>query len=158
MVELDVVPFLQAGAGERVDQRPRAGQCALDALGADDRRGGGHHGVRRIAGLARGIHGDQDRVADQVDLGRHGDVEHRAVVRAGRLVYQRQREVGLQRLQREFEHRVSVHRRDLRLRVHLRSARAVLHVLARDHGADLRGEPGELTGIGLRCGHRLQRQ
>jgi hypothetical protein len=53
------------------------------------------------------------------------------------LVHQRQREVGLQRLQRQVQHRMAVHRRHLRLRVHDRGAGLVLHVLARDHGADL---------------------
>jgi hypothetical protein len=39
----------------------------------------------------------------------------------GAFVHQRQREVGLQRLQRQFEHRMPVHRRDLRLRIHHRA-------------------------------------
>ena len=70
-------------------------------------------------------------IAHQVDLGRDRDVEHHAVLRAGDLVHQRQGEVGFERLERQVEHRVPVHRCDLRGRVHRRGAGRVLHVLAR---------------------------
>ena len=108
--------------GEEVDQRPGAGQRPLDALRPGDERGGRHHRVRGVAGLARGVGRDEDRVADEVDLGRHRHVEHRPVVLAGDLVHQRQREAGLERLEREVEHLVAVDARHLGLRVHDRLA------------------------------------
>ena len=77
-------PSFRPERGEEVDQRPGAGERPLDALRPDDRRRRGHHRVRRVAGVARRVGGDQDRVADQVDLGRHRDVEQRAVVRRRR--------------------------------------------------------------------------
>ena len=136
----------------------RAGQGALDPLRADDGRGRRHDRVRRIAGGARRIGGGEDRISHQVDLGRHRDVEQRAVVRSGALVHQRQGEVGLQGLQRQVQHRVAVHRGDLRLRIHHRGAGAVLHVLARDDGADLPAQRRDLLGIGLGRGDRRQRE
>ena len=108
----------EAGMGEEVDQRPGAGERPLHALRPGDERGGRHHRVRRVAGLARGVGRDEDRVADEVDLGRHRDVEHRPVVLAGDLVDERQREAGLERLEREVEHLVAVDARHLGLRVH----------------------------------------
>ena len=68
--------------GEQVDQLARGGKRAFDAFGADDRGGGGHHRVGRISCLARGVGGGKRGIADQIDLGRDGDVEHRAVVLA----------------------------------------------------------------------------
>ena len=79
-IEILVAAVPEAGMGEEVDQRPRAGQRPLDPLRPDDRRRRRHHRVRGVAGLPRRVGGDQDRVADQVDLGRHRDVEHRPVV------------------------------------------------------------------------------
>ena len=144
--------------GEGVDQRPGAGERPLDALWPDDGRGGRHHRVRGVAGVARGVGGDEDRVADEVHLGRHRDVEHRPVVLAGDLVHQRQREGRLQRLERQVEHRVAVHARHLGRRVHHRSARLVLHALARHHGANLGPERRDLPGVGLGRGDRRHRQ
>ena len=142
--------------GEEVDQRPGAGQRPLDALRPGDERGRRHHRVRRVAGLARGVGRDEDRVADEVDLGRHRHVEHRPVVLAGDLVHQWQREAGLERLQREVQHLVAVDAGDLGLRVHDAGAGLVLHVLPGDDGADLAAERRDLRGIGL--GRRDQRQ
>ena len=155
-VEGLVAAVPQAGMGEEVDQRPGAGERPLDALGAGDQRRRRHHRVRRVAGLARRVGGDEDRIADEVDLGRHRDVEQRPVVVAGDLVDQRQREAGLERLQREVEHRVAVHAGDLGRRVHHRGAGLVLHRLPGDHRADLAAERRDLRGVGLR--RRDQRQ
>ena len=141
---------------EEVDQRPGAGQRPLDALRPDDRRRRRHHRVRRVAGVARRVGRDQDRVADEVHLGRHRHVEHRPVVLVRDLVHQRQREAGLQRQQREVQHLMPVHARHLGLRVHDRRARLVLHRLPGDHRADLLAERRDLRRIGL--GRRHQRQ
>ena len=117
-VEVDVVAFLQARTGEQVDQRARARQRALDALRADDRGRRRHDRVRRIAGLARGV--AATRIGSPTRLTSAATAMSSMARSFGpaRLVHQRQREVGLQRLQREFEHRIAMHRRDLRRRVH----------------------------------------
>ena len=143
-VEGLVAAVLQAGMGEEVDQRPGAGERPLDAFRPGDERGRRHHRVRRVAGVARRVGRDEDRVADQVHLGRHRHVEQRPVVLAGDLVHQRQREAGLERQEREVEHLVPVHARHLGLRVHHRGARLVLHVLPGDDGADLAAERRDL--------------
>ena len=59
---------------EEVDQRPGAGERPLDPLRPDDRRRRRHHRVRRVAGVARRVGRDQDRVADEVHLRRHRHV------------------------------------------------------------------------------------
>ena len=133
---------------EQVDERAAACERPLDPPRPDDRDRGGHHGVGRVAGLARRLGGGQRRVADQIDLGRDRDVEHGAVVVAGDFVHQRQREIRLQRQHREIEHGMAVDARHLGERIHHGRAGLVFHVLARHHRADLLLQRGDLQVVG----------
>ena len=83
----------------------------------------------------------------QIQLRRNGDVHQLAIVLAARLVQQREAHVRFERILRGIEHRHAVQTGDLRLRVHLRCAGAILHRLPRKHGADLRSERGDLVVV-----------
>ena len=146
-VERLVTAVHDAGMREQVDEGAAAGECALDAPRPDDRGGGGHHRIGRIAGLACRLGGDQRGVADEIHFSRDRDVEHGAIVFGGDLVHQRQGEIRLQRLHREIEHGMAVDARHLGPRVHDRRAGLVLHVLARDDGPDLLAERGDLQVV-----------
>ena len=146
----------QAGVGKQIDEPGRAGERALHPLWTDDRRGGGNDGVRRIAGFARGFGRHQRGIADKIGFRGNCDVEHHAVIRTRDLMHQRQREIGFQRQDREIEHGVTMHARHLRLGVHDRRARLVLHVLARNDRANLAGEGLDLLVVGQDCFHRRQ--
>jgi hypothetical protein len=108
--------------GEQVDQGAAACERALDAPWTDDGSGGGHHGIRRIAGLARRLGSEQRCVADEVHFRGDGDVEHCPIVFARDLVDQRQGEIGFQRPHGEIEHGVAVHTGHLGVRIHRRGA------------------------------------
>ena len=140
---------------EQFDEGFGAGERAFDAFGSDDRGCCRHHGVRRIASLACSFRRHQRTVADKVDFGGNRDVEHGAVVFGRDLMHQRQREVGFERLERKVENRETVNAGDLRLGVHDGRAGLVLHVLARDHGANLRLQRLDLHVVGReRFDHR----
>ena len=150
-VEAFVTRILKSGLREQIDQRIGAGKRARYALRPDDAGRGGHDAVRRVARLARGLGGDERRIANQIDLGGDRDIEQRTVVLIRNIVDQRQREVGLERLLGEVENGKAMDARDLRVRVHLRGARAVLHGLAQEHGAHLLPELGDLGIVGRHC-------
>ena len=82
---------------EQIDELARAQKRTFDPLWADDRSRGRHDRIRGVSGLARRIGGGQRRVADKIDLGRNGDVEHGAIVFRGDLVHQRQGEICFKR-------------------------------------------------------------
>jgi len=97
VIEGLVARIQQAGMGKQIDQPRCAGERPLHAFWTDDRRRGGHDGVRGVAGFARGLGRHQRRIADKIGFRGHRDVEHRAVIRPRDIVHQRQREIGLER-------------------------------------------------------------
>ena len=121
----------------------------LLALRPDDGRRRGQHRIGRVAGLAAGLRRRQLGPAMQVDVGGDRGRDQLAVVLAAGVVQQRQRDVRLAAAawpRRSM--RGAVQAADLRLRVHLRGARGVLHRLARHHAADLRVEQRHLLVVG----------
>ena len=133
-----------SAANRSISARVQA-QRALDALRADDRRRRGQHRVRRVAGLARRLRrrpgsGRRCRLtsAPTATSSSARSFSPPGSCTSGRRSWPRS----------GYSARSSIETpcrlRDLGLRVHLRRARAVLHRLPREHGADLRVQRGDL--------------
>ncbi len=126
-VETLVQRILEPRGGEQIDQRGDCPPRSLRAPGPDDARRGSEHAVRRVARVARRLRRRKRRTAIQIELRADRRVDELPVVLAARLVQQREVDVRLQRILGGVEHRHPVQAGDLRRRVHLRGARAVLH-------------------------------
>ena len=143
------------GRGERIDQAVCEALRRREQARADDADCGRKHRIGRVAGLARGLGGDEHRAAVQVHVDGNGDIDQRLVVRAGRLAQQGEPEVRFEWLLCRLQHADAVQARDLGLRIHLRGAGGVLQRLPWKHRAELAVESADLAAVGLdRVDHR----